>query len=109
MNLSHPLRISFCKVIIDGYDADTFAFQCIQVCRQCRNKCLTFTGLHLCNTSLVKNDTTDKLYTVMLHSKDTFAGLTYNGKCLRKQVIQCLSLFETFLELSRFSFQFLVA
>ena len=95
MNLSHPLRISFCKVIIDGYDADTFAFQCIQVCRQCRNKCLTFTGLHLCNTSLVKNDTTDNLYAVMLHAEHTFCCFTNRCKCFRQKVIQSLALFQT--------------
>ena len=44
---SHPLSITLCQVIIDSNNMNTLAFQCIQICRKCGHKCLTFSGLHL--------------------------------------------------------------
>ena len=100
MNFTHPLSISFCQIVIDCYDVNAFTFQCIQICRKCRNKGLTFTGLHLCDTALMKDDTTDDLYTVMFHTENSFCTFTYDCESLRKKIIQCLSLIQTFLELS---------
>ena len=100
MNLTHPLSISFCQVVVDCYDMNAFTLQCIQICRKCRNKGFTFTGLHLCDTALMKNDTTDDLYTVMFHTKNSFGTFTYNRKSLRKKVIQCLTFTQTLLEFS---------
>ena len=100
MNFTHPLSISFCQVVVDCYDVNTFTFQCIQICRKCRNKGLTFTSLHLCDTALMKNDTTNDLYTIMFHTKNSFRAFTYDCKSLRKKIIQCLALAQTFLELS---------
>ena len=97
VNLTHPLSISFCQVVVDGYDVDTFSLKGIQICRKCGNKSFTFTCFHLGDTALVKDDTTDDLYTVMLHSKYTFGCLTYGGKCLRKKIIQCCTFCKTFL------------
>ena len=34
MNLSHPLSITLCQIIIDCYDLHTFTGQRIQICRQ---------------------------------------------------------------------------
>ena len=108
MNLTHPLSISLCQVVVDCYNVNTFAFQSIQVCRKCGNKGLTFTSLHLCDTSLMKNNTTDDLYPVMLHTKNSFGTFTYNCKCLRKKVIQCLAFAQTFLEFSGLVSQLLI-
>ena len=97
MDFTHPLGISFSQVVVDGYDVDTFSLKGIQVCRKCGNKSFTFTCFHLGDTALVKDDTTDDLYTVMLHSKHTLGSLTYGGKCLRKKIIQCFAFCKTFL------------
>ena len=97
VNLTHPLGISFCQVVVDGYDVDTFSLKGIQVCRKCGNKSFTFTCFHLGDTALVKDDTTDDLYPVMLHSKYTLGCLTYGGKCFWKKIIQCCTFCKTFL------------
>ena len=89
MDFTHPLSISFCQVVVDSYDMDTLAFEGIQVCRKGRHEGLTFTSLHLCD-----------LYTVMLHAKNSFRTFTNNCKSLRKKIIQCLSLVQTFTEFS---------
>ena len=97
MDFSHPFCISLCQIVIDGNDVHALSFQCIQISRKCRNKGLTFTGSHLCDTSLVKNDTTDDLYTVVFQSNGTLCTLTDSGICFRKQVIQCLSICQSVL------------
>ena len=99
MYLSHPLSITLCQIVVDSYDMNTLSFECIQICRKCRNQCLTFTSTHLRDTSLMQQDTTDQLHAVMFHMKNTVCCLTDNGKCFWKQIIQCLALFKTFLEL----------
>ena len=108
MYFSHPFSITFCQVIIDGNDMNTFSFQCIQICRRCGNKCLTFTGLHLCDTSLMKNDTTDELYPVMLHAKHTFCSFTDSCKSFRKKIVQSFSFCKSFFIFFCFTTQLLI-
>ena len=108
MNLSHPLSITLCKVIIDCDNAHSLALKCIEVCRKCRNKCLTFTGTHLCNTSLMQNNTTDYLYSIMLHAKHTLSSLSYCSKCLRKNIIKCCSVLQTLFKLPCLILQFFI-
>ncbi len=67
MHLSHPFRITLCEVIVHGNDMYPSSFQCIQISRERGYKGLTFTGLHLRDTSLMENNAADQLYPVMLH------------------------------------------
>ena len=82
MNLSHLLSITLSQVIIDSYNVNALAFQRIQVGWKCGYQGLTFTSLHLSDTSLMKNDTTDQLYLEVLHSKYSLGSLTDGSKCL---------------------------
>ena len=106
--LSHPLRITLRQIVVDRYDMNTLPFECIQICRKCRNQCLTFTGTHLRDTSLMQQDTTDQLHTVMLHMKNTVSGFADNRKCFRKQIIKRLTLLETCLKFRCLRFQLLI-
>ena len=107
--LSHPLRITLRQIVVDRYDMNTLPFECIQICRKCRNQCLTFTGTHLRDTSLMKQDTSDQLHAVMLHVKHTVCCLTDNRKCLRKQIIERLSLLQAFLKFRCLRLQLFIA
>ena len=98
MNLSHPLSITLCQIVVDCYNMHPLTGQCIQISRKCRDQCLTFTSLHLRNTSLMKNNSSDQLYSVMLHAKCTSCRLTHNCKRLRQNIIQCLCVFQTALK-----------
>ena len=108
MDFTHPLRISFGQVIVDGYDMHAFTFQRVQISRTGRNQSLTFTCSHLRDTPLMQNNTTDQLYPVMLHIQHTLGSLTHRSECLRKQIIQRLSLCQSLLELSGLILQLLV-
>ena len=65
-----------------------------------------FTGAHLRNTTSVQGDTTDKLYIEMAQTQHTPGRFPDPGKCLGKDLVQSLALFQPCLELSRFTTQF---
>ena len=108
MNLTHPASITACEIIIDGYNMNALSLQRIQICRECGYQRLTFTSLHLCNTSLMKDHTTDQLYPVMLHTKYTLCCLSDSCKCLWKKIIQSLSCCQSLLVFFCLIFQFLI-
>ena len=64
---SHPLRVSFGKIVIDSDHVHTLACKRIQEHWECRNESLTLTGSHLGNLALMQNDTADDLHIVVHH------------------------------------------
>ena len=108
MYLSHPLGITLCQIVVDGNNMDTLAFQRIQIGRKSGHQGLTFTGTHLCDTSLMQDDTTDQLYSVVLHVQNTLCSLSYGCIRLRKQIIQRLSIVQTHLVFVGLAAQFLI-
>ena len=96
MDFSHPFGISVSQIIIDRNDMNAASGQRIQICRQSGYQRLTFTSLHLRDTSLVKNNSTNQLYPVMFHPQHTLCCLAYGGKCFRKEGIQRLTFLITF-------------
>ena len=61
VHLTHPFTISAGEVIINRNYVNSAAGKSIKINRQCSNKCFTFTCLHLSDSALMKNNTTDKL------------------------------------------------
>ena len=90
MNLSHPLRITVSQVIVDGNDMNTASGKRVKVCGKRCHERFTFTRSHLGDPSLVKDDTADELYRIMLHVKNTSRGLAYGRICFGKQTVKAL-------------------
>ena len=88
VHCSHPIRVTLCQVIIDGDNMHAFSFQRIQVCGKHGNQRLTFTSLHLGNTSLVKNNASHNLLYKRPHLQLTECCFAGYGKCFREKVIQ---------------------
>ena len=88
MDLSHPLGITLCQIIIDRYYMDTASGKCVKIRRKRRYECFTFTCLHLGYTALMKDDAADDLHPVVFHIKDTPCSLPYDRKGFRKYVIE---------------------
>ena len=99
MDLAHPLRVTVRQIVIDGYDMDALSFQCIQIGRKGGYQCFSFTGLHLGNAALMKNDSADQLNPVMLHPKNTPCGFPHGSKRFYQYIIQRLSFCQTLFEL----------
>ena len=108
MNLSHPLRVTFRQIVIDGNDMYALAFQSIQIRRQQAGLCLTFTGPHLGNTPLMQHDTADQLHTVVLRLQDPAGRLPHRGISLRQQTVQRLAVLQSLSVFFRLIAQLLV-
>ena len=108
MDAAHPLGISVGQIVVDGDDMHAFAFEGIEVSGKGGHEGLTFTGTHLCDTALMQDDTADELYTVVLHTENTFAGFTDGGEGFGEQIVEGFAVGEAFSELSGLVAEFFV-
>ena len=108
VDLSHPFRVTACQVIVDGNYVHALAGECIQVCRQGCHQGLTFTGLHLGNSSLMKNHTADELHPEVLHAYRTPRTFPAYRKGFRQKVVQGLPVGQSVLKLLSFSPQLVI-
>ena len=106
--LSHPLRVTLCQVVVDGYNVHAFAFQRVKIRRQCGNQSLTFACLHLGDTSLMKGYTADYLHLEMLHAYASCRRLSAHSKSLNQYIVQGLACCQSFLELGCLALKFLI-
>ena len=67
INLSHPLAVTPCKVIVDGDDMNALSGQCVEIGRKGCNKGFTLAGFHFGNSALVENNAALKLNGEVLH------------------------------------------
>ncbi len=109
MNLSHPARVTARQIIIDGDDVHSSSREGVQISRHRGYEGFSFTGLHLRDTSLMKNDSADNLNSVGFHTQYTFCRLPYGCKCFRQKVIQCLAARQAVLVLLRLGAKLIVA
>ena len=98
MYLSHPLGVTLCKVIINCNYVNSFSFESIKISRKSCNKCFSFTGSHLGNSSLMKYYSTYKLNPEMSHVKNSSCSLTNRRICLWQNIIKCLAFRKTLFE-----------
>ena len=98
MHITHPLSITVSQVIVNCYDMNSLSFKGIQICRHGRHKGFTFTCTHLCQTSLMKDDTTHYLNRERLKAYGTVCRFSYSSKCIHENVIQSFSICQTLFE-----------
>ena len=96
--LAHPLTASLGEVVVDGDNVYALAGQCVQISGKGSHKGLAFTGLHLCDTALMQDDTADDLYTVMTHTEFAPCCFTAGGKCLRQKLVERFAVLVALLE-----------
>ncbi|EKD32057.1 MAG: hypothetical protein ACD_77C00182G0002 [uncultured bacterium] len=63
----HPLGVPFRKVVVHCDHMNSFTRKCIKKNREGCYKGFTFTSCHLCNFSLMQNNTSKKLNIIMDH------------------------------------------
>ena len=98
VKLAHPLGVTACEVIVDSNDVHTLACKTVKVCRKSSNKSFTFTCFHLGNSALMKYDTADNLYRVMLHTKHSPCALSAYSKGIGQDVVCGFAVCKTLLE-----------
>ena len=109
MNLSHELAVALCEVVVDGNDVNALSGQAVQVGRQSRNEGLALAGFHLCDTSLMENDTADDLYGVMAYSYNSGGGLAAYRESVRQYLVKRFAGSQPVLQDTRLSLELLLA
>ena len=108
-NLTHPFRVTFCEVVVDGNDMDTFTLECVEVCGEGFDHGFTFTGTHLSDTALMEDDTAKDLNGVMFHIQDAGAGLTADSESVGEDSIERFTVDQTTAEVIGLGAEFLIA
>ena len=98
MHSSHPGRVTAGQIVVDRDHVHALAFQRVQIGGKGGNQRLSFTGLHLRDTSLMENDSADQLHPERFHVQDAAGGLAHRGISLRKKVVKGLPIGEPLLE-----------
>ena len=88
---------------------NALACKSVKICGKGCNKGFTFTGFHFGNTSLMKNDTADKLYVKVAQTDYTVRSLTANRKCVGKNIVKCFAVSESFFKDRSLSCKLLIA
>ena len=99
--LPHPLCVALREIIVHRNDHGAFAFKCVQIRRKRRNKRLAFAGLHLRDSTLMKNNAADQLHAERFHSDRALRALPDSRKSLRENIVQRFSFGKPFLKLPR--------
>ena len=108
VNLSHPVGVAFCQIVVDGNDMNAFSRQRVQINRQSRNQRFSFTRAHFRDLSAVQNDAADQLDVEMALSDGAFGGFANGCKGIRQNVVQRFAVRQPFFQHRRAGFQFFV-
>ncbi len=108
IDLTHPLRVAVCEVVVDGDDMHAFACEPIEIDGQRGYERLSFSGFHLGNTALMKDEPAYQLDIEVSLPKRSLCGLADRRKCFRQDVFKRLALGEPVFESRCERAQFLV-
>ncbi len=86
----------------------TFSRKRVQINRQRRRQRFTFTSAHLRDLIAMERQTTNQLDIIVTLLECTLCCLANDGKHFIRQIIQCLTIGKTFLELVRLRFELLI-
>ncbi len=64
---SHPLRVTFCQIVVYCDHVNTVTCECVEEYRQSSYKSFTLTSSHFGNLTLVKRNTTEDLHIIVNH------------------------------------------
>ena len=98
IEFAHFFTVAAGQIIVDRDHMNALAGQRIEIYRQCRDQCLSFTGAHLRNPSLMQAHTADQLHIEMAHAKHAARALAHDRKRLRQQIIERLPCGKTLLK-----------
>ena len=105
MNRRHPVMVTLCQIVVHRHDMNALTSQGIQIGRKRGDECLSFTRLHLRNTPLMENDSTNDLYAVWLKANHSFSCFPDSCECLRQKLIKRLPILITVPVLIRLGLQ----
>ena len=115
MHLAHPLGVAAGEVVVHRDHVNAAAGESIEIAGQGGNQGLALAGFHLGDLTFVQHHAADQLHIKVTHAKHTLAGLSYDRKGFRQDlvkdralVVQASGVGKPLLEGSRFATQFVV-
>ena len=108
VELSHPLGVTFGKIVIDGDQMDPFSFERIQIDGKRRHQGLSFAGFHFGDAATMENHAADQLHVEMPHVEFAARHFPAHGKRFGQDVVQCPTCFQLLLEILSFIGQGLI-
>ena len=109
VNSAHFVPSAFCKIVVDRDDMNSLPCECVEVCRKSGDKRLSFTGFHLGNSSLMKDDTAYQLNMEWAFAEHSVICLSHRRKGIGKYIIECLTRSKTFFEPRCYCLKFRIA
>ena len=109
IELTHPLTVTSCQIVVYRDHVDAVTGQSVQVCRKCCDKSFSFTCLHLGDVVPVKSDAAGDLNREVLHLQYSVGGLSADCKSVRQDIIRGLAVGKSLLEYPRLSLELIVA
>ena len=98
VNLSHPLGVALCKVIVDGNDVYAVPRKRVEICRQRFDKRFSFAGLHFCDASLMQGDAAQKLHVIMTKPGNPRRRLSHRRKRFGQKCVQLFAVIVSFFQ-----------
>ena len=108
IDTTHQLGLIAGQIVVDGDDVNALAFQRVQICRQCGDKGLAFTGLHFGDIAPVQGGAAHQLHIEVAQSERTLGRLTNGSEGFRHDLIERFAVVDAFLELGGLAFELLV-
>ena len=108
VQLAHPLCVTVGQIVIDSYDVNALARECIQVHRQGGRQRLALSSSHFGNFAVVQRHATQQLDIEMAHLHDTLGTFADHGKSFRQERVQWLPIADALPEFQRLSTQFII-
>ena len=108
VELTHPLAVTACEVVVDRDDVNALALKRVEVDRRRRDKGLALARTHLRDSSLVEAYSADHLHVEVAHAEHAARGLTHDSKRLGQNLLHRHALCKLFTELARVACEFIV-
>ena len=105
---THFLSIPVCQITV-GCDKHTrFSRKRIQIQRHRSRQCLSLTGIHLHQISLMQTDSSQNLHIIGTLAKNPLIRFNTYGKCLHQKPVKLLPMGDPHFKLNRLARQFFV-
>ncbi len=99
VKLSHPLRVAFGQIVVDGDEMGAFALERVQIEGKRGDQCFSFTGFHFSDATLIQDHAADQLDVEVPHVQPAARHLPADGEGLGQNVIERFPRLEALLEI----------
>ena len=94
VNLTHPFRVTFCKIIVDRNDMHSLFAERVEVSGKRCHKGFTFACFQLRNSALMHAYTAHQLNFVMTHVQNPVRRFSHDGERVVHNLVERFAVFK---------------